>query len=85
MTTEEEVRNLEKALNEMRLRQQAEKESQEREEAKNHVYPDKFPFHIDDNDEVIVGWFKVGPCDENGDYIWDDYAEAKRRWEAYGK
>jgi hypothetical protein len=53
-------------------------------EEMNHEFPAEFPFHADDYDEVIMGYFLHSEYhDENGNVCWDDCDEAKRRWEAF--
>jgi hypothetical protein len=46
---------------------------------KEHKFPDKFPFYIDDKmDGLVMGWFAHGDG-------YDDMMEAKRRWEEHTK
>lgn len=86
MSTRETVRELEEALRKARAAAAEEERKQLLEVERGHVYPEKFPFVVDDVDEVTMGWFKYGPFDDTiNDQAWDDYREARRRWEAYPK
>jgi hypothetical protein len=76
------VRELEEQLREARAKEAEEKRRLEEAESRKHVYPEKFPFHVDDVDEVTFGWFAYSEAyGDDGFPIWDDHKEAERRWE----
>ena len=55
------------------------------EKEKGHVYPATFPGFIYDDSKYngTHVLFAYGPYGDQGVRVWDDYAEAKRRWEAF--
>jgi hypothetical protein len=62
------------------------------EEDIEHTYPEEFPCHIEDSwEETTTCWFDKQGNDEDKkgwklqEGTWDDYVEAKRRWEQYPK
>jgi hypothetical protein len=85
MNTRQEVIELKRKLSEVERKFKEEERHREQEEARNHIYPEAFPFVVDDVDEVTGGWFVHGPCDDEGNNIWSDEDEAERRWLAYPK